>query len=329
MELEFLTIKELMKNGVERSILLKICEDLYKMTSFLSEDYPQYRSWFYKKQIPETINENSNRDIIFARDKNNVYYGTCFIKNDETEKKICSIFVCESVRKMGIGTKLFEKSFEILQTTKPMITIKEYKLPYFKNFITKYEWKQTQVIKGIYNSNHSELVFNGILNVPIKNEKINKIEEYDLNNDNIIIISILTYYANQILNGTKIFEFRKSPLKSNLLNKPIYIYSAKNDKAIVGKFKVDKILHGNSDEIIKLTGFDKRADKDEIINYFGISNKNCYALHLIDIEKFETPLSIKELKVIDPQICFPQYYGYINNKSPLFSYILNYEKHKN
>ena len=161
MELEFLTIKELMKNGVEKSVLIKICEDLYQMTSFLSEDYPQYKSWFYKKQLPETLLENSGRDIIFARDKENNIYGTAFVKKDENEKKICTLFVSEQARGLGVGTKLVEKSMEVLGTTKPMITLADYKLPMFEGIIKKYGWKQTQVVKGLYNDRSAELVYNG------------------------------------------------------------------------------------------------------------------------------------------------------------------------
>ena len=35
----------------------------------------------------------------------------------------------------------------------------------------------------------------------------------------IAIISIMTYYARQIFDETKLYEFRKSPLKMNYLTK--------------------------------------------------------------------------------------------------------------
>ena len=59
--------------------------------------------------------------------------------------------------------------------------------------------------------------------------------EMDKNRRNrIAIISIMTYYARQIFDETKLYEFRKSPLRDELLNKKIYVYSAKEDKAIIG-----------------------------------------------------------------------------------------------
>ena len=85
----------------------------------------------------------------------------------------------------------------------------------------------------------------------------------------IAIISIMTYYAKQIFDETKLYEFRKSPLKKELLDKKIYVYSAKEDKAIIGYFKVSDILNGNTSKILELTGYDKRKDGTEIVDYFG------------------------------------------------------------
>ena len=62
----------------------------------------------------------------------------------------------------------------------------------------------------------------------------------------IIVMSIMTYYARQIFDETKGYEFRKSPLKDQDLDKKIYVYSAKEDKALIGYMKVSEILKGNS-----------------------------------------------------------------------------------
>lgn len=47
----------------------------------------------------------------------------------------------------------------------------------------------------------------------------------------------MKYYARQIFDETKLYEFRKTPLRDELLNKKIYAYSAKEDKAIIRYFK--------------------------------------------------------------------------------------------
>ncbi len=78
----------------------------------------------------------------------------------------------------------------------------------------------------------------------------------------------MTYYARQIFDETKLYEFRKSPLRDALLNKKICVYSVKEDKAIIGYFKVNDILNGNTDEILRATGYDKRHDGHEIVEYY-------------------------------------------------------------
>jgi len=163
MEIKVGTVKELLKSSINEDEILKLCNMLYDMTDFISTDYPKHKSWFYQKHLPETFDYNSGRDILFAYDENHKIYGTAFIKNDILEKKICTLFVDKNTRGLGIGTKLIEKSVEILGTTKPMITIADYKLPMFEKIIEKYDWKHTQTVKGLYNDRSAELVYNGTL----------------------------------------------------------------------------------------------------------------------------------------------------------------------
>ncbi len=138
----------------------------------------------------------------------------------------------------------------------------------------------------------------------------------------IAVISIMSYYARQIFDGSKEYEFRKTPLRKELLNTKIYVYSAKEDKAIIGYFKVDNILCGNVNEILKLTGYDKRNDGFEIVNYFGKDRSKCYALHLSDINKFNKKLSLSEMRRIKENVSMPQYIKYIYEDDPLYGYIV-------
>lgn len=138
--------------------------------------------------------------------------------------------------------------------------------------------------------------------------------------DKIILISIMSYYAKQIFAGTKHFEFRKSPIKESELNKTIYVYSAKDEKAIVGSFEVSKIHKGSVDEILKITGYDKRPDRKEIEDYYK-NTHICYALELENVTKFSSPLSLSEMRKLDSKIQLPQYYTYLTEKSPLFKTI--------
>lgn len=162
-KLYVVTIKELLNEGCTKEELIPICDKLYQMTDFICEDYPKHKSWYYQKHLPATFVPNSGRDIVFVYDDLNNVYGTAFIKEDHVEKKICTFFVDQNARGFGIGTKLVEKSMEILKTTKPMITLAEYKLPMFEGLIKKYGWEKTEEVSGLYNDTYKELVYNGFL----------------------------------------------------------------------------------------------------------------------------------------------------------------------
>lgn len=145
------------------------------------------------------------------------------------------------------------------------------------------------------------------------------------NNKRIAIISIMTYYASQIFEETKTYEFRKSPIKSSLLDEKIYVYSAKEDKSIIGYFKVSDILHGNTSEIMKLTGYDKRSDGHEIVEYFGSNNPNCYALHLYDVTEFEQYLTLQDMRSVSQNVDMPQYIKFFNEGDPLYDVIKQWD----
>ena len=73
------------------------------------------------------------------------------------------------------------------------------------------------------------------------------------------------------------------PLRNELLNKKIYVYSAKEDKAIIGYFKVNDILNGNMDKILSATGYDKWQDGHEIDE--ALSGEEC--LNIIKNKEYD------------------------------------------
>ena len=59
---------------------------------------------------------------------------------------------------------MLEYAFKYLGTTKPLITITDYKIPMFETIIKKYNWELTQTMsEGYYNNSSRELVYNGKL----------------------------------------------------------------------------------------------------------------------------------------------------------------------
>ena len=86
------------------------------------------------------------------------------MKKDDTESKICTLLVLEGYREKHVASKILEQAFKYLDTTKPLVTIADYKISMFEHIIKKYNWELTQTMsKGYYNDTSRELVYNGKL----------------------------------------------------------------------------------------------------------------------------------------------------------------------
>ena len=139
----------------------KFAQAAYSVTDFICDDYPKHFEWYWSKEIPRVF--NGTGEIIVCTIDNNIA-GVAFLKKDATESKICTFLVVESYRGKHVSTKMLEYAFKYLGTTKPLISIADYKLPMFEHIIKKYGWELTQTMeKGYYNNTSRELVYNGKL----------------------------------------------------------------------------------------------------------------------------------------------------------------------
>lgn len=146
---------------INQESFMKLADEIYKLTIHLNGTYPGYKEWFYDKQIKGCL--TPNRNIIFIKNEEGKIIALSCLKKDEEEKKICTLFVSDEYRKLGLGSLLFEESMKFLETTKPLVSFAEDKLPMFEKMITKYNWELTEIVDGIYNDGIREFCFNGQL----------------------------------------------------------------------------------------------------------------------------------------------------------------------
>lgn len=131
----------------------------YAVTDYICKDYPYHFEWYWTKTVPAIF--KGKREILVCT-VNKKMAGVAFLKNEEGEQKVCTFLVLEEFRGKHIATKLLERSFKFLGTTKPLISIADYKLSMFEGIIKKYGWEQTQILdEGYYNNTSREVVFNG------------------------------------------------------------------------------------------------------------------------------------------------------------------------
>ena len=131
----------------------KAVNEIYLGTAFNIEQYPNYLNWYFTKNIPRVLTNQG--EGLFDLDAL-LLKGLVFIKYDE--QKICTLYVSDEYRRNGLGQKMLEESFKLLNTDKPLITIPEYKLDMFMKFIKDYGWKETGYSDKY---NKKEVIFNG------------------------------------------------------------------------------------------------------------------------------------------------------------------------
>lgn len=146
----------------------KAKEKLYNNLKDLTESYPNFEEWFYKRVIPEMELKNGEREIIIAIsevESKKIYLltGIAILKKTDDEKKICTFRVHKDFRSQGIGTGLFEECFKYLETRKPKITISENTIDMFKKHIERYQFDIFETLEGYYKKGIKEYVYNGKL----------------------------------------------------------------------------------------------------------------------------------------------------------------------
>ena len=164
--IEMINIESLKKyvGIIPEEEIMELATKIYMITDFICDDYPKHKEWYFTKQLQATIN-GDERNILFVRnpENDNEIISMACLKRDEEEQKICTLYVSDKCRGLGIGKAIVEESMRWLGTTKPLITLADYKLEMFKPIINKYGWELTEVVSGLYNDKSQELCFNGTL----------------------------------------------------------------------------------------------------------------------------------------------------------------------
>ena len=137
-------------------VVTSIYDDLYTQLQSAEYFYPNFRGWFYSKVVPDVL--CGEREIITEL-RDNKIAGISIIKNG-VEKKLSTLKVMDDFKNKGLGLKLFEKSFEKLETEKPFLTVSEEKLHEFQRVFDYYGFKLTSVHNDLYRKSKKEYFFN-------------------------------------------------------------------------------------------------------------------------------------------------------------------------
>lgn len=139
---------------MERKNFSKATNEIYLITDYNHEQYPDYLKWYYNTNIPRII--TGTGEIIFYLDGLTVA-GLAILKKDELESKICTLLINEEYRKKGYSKSLLESSFDYLGTDKPLITIPTKRIEEFTSIIKAYNWQESLKTNEYYTE---EIIFN-------------------------------------------------------------------------------------------------------------------------------------------------------------------------
>jgi hypothetical protein len=131
---------------------------------FLRGTYPGFDKWLTNKVIPG-ISKGERTVLIEERDSRPV--GLLIVKHTSNERKLCTLRVRPEYEYRGMGVRLFKTAFELLETTRPLLSVSEVALPKFGRIFDYFGFGCEATYKGLYLPYVQELSYNGLL-VPKK-----------------------------------------------------------------------------------------------------------------------------------------------------------------
>ena len=121
-----------------------------------------------------------------------------------------------------------------------------------------------------------------------------------------VLLSIKPKFAESIINGRKKYEFRKNAFSKKNIGR-VYIYSTTPIKKIIGIFKISKIIEDKPSTLWHHLKDEAGISEEEFFDYFK-DREIGFAIAIVDVEKFESPL---DPKIIFPNFVPPQSFCYI------------------
>lgn len=108
-----------------------------------------------------------------------------------------------------------------------------------------------------------------------------------------LILSLKPQFAQKILDGSKLYEYRKKIPISNDIDK-VYIYASKPICKIVGYFIIDNVIEDSVSHVWQMSHEGSGITKDYYEAYFSGCD-NAHAIKIKEVIKLDTPIDPKEV----------------------------------
>lgn len=127
---------------------------------FLKASYPLFNDWLTKKVVPGIcVGERT----VLIEYRESIPVGLLIVKHTDKEKKLCTLRVRPHFECKGLGIKLFEAAFDLLETDRPLLSVSEIMLPKFSSVFDHFGFSNEASYEGVYLPKVVEFSFNGLL----------------------------------------------------------------------------------------------------------------------------------------------------------------------
>jgi predicted transcriptional regulator len=116
-------------------------------------------------------------------------------------------------------------------------------------------------------------------------------------------------YAEAILTGRKLVEFRKRALAADISS--VLIYATSPVQRVIGEFVIERILAASPEEVWQRFGDVGCIDRADFDDYYA-SSKVAVAIEIKSFRQFDKPLPLSSLS---PQPSIPQSFVYLDEST--------------
>lgn len=128
---------------------------------FLKQDYPDFRKWYRQTVIPGLTTGQRQIYAAVPEEDNQALAGLMILKDTPEQKKICTLYVDEPYRGMGLGDMFLHRAISQLGVSYPLITVSDKRQKAFAALFHRFGFQLFHSYVGYYNRNIIEYSYNG------------------------------------------------------------------------------------------------------------------------------------------------------------------------
>ena len=124
-----------------------------------------------------------------------------------------------------------------------------------------------------------------------------------------LLLSLKPHYADLVFRGQKTVELRRRFLK-RMRGHDVFVYTTTPVRTLRGGFRIGKVWTGTPEEVWQTVSESACLDKPDFDAYYA-GRDIAYALEIINVWEYETPLTLDALKRMFQNFVVPQSWRYV------------------